>query len=194
MKTAVILGGSFDPPHHAHQEICKYVANLPGVSSVVVMPVGQHPFDKQMSAANHRLAMTKLAYKNFDSNVFVSDYEINLKGIGYSAGTLQHFAKQYPQYKWKWLIGSDNISSFNKWKNYRQILDEFGVIVYPRKDFPLLNLLKGMIALKNGPIEIFSSTEIRQQLNAGMLVSKNSLDPSVASYISKHKLYARKKI
>lgn len=49
------------------------------------------------------------------------------------ARTLKELSKTYPEYQFVLIIGADNISTFNKWKNYEYILKNHRVLVYPRK-------------------------------------------------------------
>ena len=59
MKIA-LFGGGFDPPHLGHQFITQTLLERQIVEEVWYVPVKQHPFGKQVSADQHRVAMLKL--------------------------------------------------------------------------------------------------------------------------------------
>ncbi|HEU5073454.1 MAG TPA: adenylyltransferase/cytidyltransferase family protein, partial [Polyangiaceae bacterium] len=55
-----VYGGSFDPPHVAHQAAVRLVANLDEIDRVLVLPVFEHAFDKSLASFEHRVRMCEL--------------------------------------------------------------------------------------------------------------------------------------
>ena len=61
------------------------------------------------------------------------------------------------------------------WKDYRRILSEYGVLVYPRKGYDMKRICDGLMAesgkyritLADAPTVDVSSTEIREGLASG---------------------------
>lgn len=128
MKIAV-LGGSFDPPHIGHYLVTQQVLELLLFDTVLLIPCFMHPFNKPVSNASHRLAMTKLLETK---QIHVSDFEIRQKTISYSINTLKHLQKENPHDEFSWIIGSDQIATFPKWENWKEIIEKFGLIIFPR--------------------------------------------------------------
>jgi nicotinate-nucleotide adenylyltransferase len=197
-KRGVIFGGAFDPPHLGHTQVAEYVITHGYADKLVVMPVGHHPFDKKSAPATHRLAMVELAFaqlaERYPSVVSISEYELDQSGVGYSYQTLVHFATQYPEYQWRWLIGEDNVASFGKWRQADQILSEFGVLVFPRNGSSEPSLSQGMELLVDATPVDMSSTQARtlfeQARHHGQPVSAGAkVDPSVCEYIETHAVY-----
>ena len=62
----------------------------------------------------------------------VSDVEFNLPKPSYTIHTLTHLTEKHPGKEFKVILGEDNLENFAKWKNHEQILEHFGLYVYPR--------------------------------------------------------------
>ncbi len=199
-----ILGSSFDPPHNGHLEIAKSILRSKIAQKVILMPTYVHPFGKKMTPFQHRLTMAKLLE---EEKIQVSDLEIKKNSTSYSIDTLKALQKLFPKDKFVWIIGSDNINDFTKWKDWQEIIEEFGLIVVPRypENSPrrsrfatpprwLERLLGGesrniiVLTKKNfSPIDI-SSSEIRKRVKQGKSISL-MVPKEIEKYIIKHGLY-----
>lgn len=195
MQQIIIFGGAFDPPHLGHKHVVSQVLERQICEQIWLLPVGEHPFAKKMADDHHRLTMLELLFADlqtqFPSRITINTYEIDKQGVGYTYDTLQHFSNKFPDSQFSFLIGSDNIASFHKWRNYQQLLDQFKFLVYPRKNHPIHNLLPGMVPLQNfSEIEI-SSTQVKEALRQKR--EKDNLADlvgvPVADYIIKNGLY-----
>lgn len=133
-KIIGIYGGSFNPIHFGHKGIAKWVVENTFVDEVWLMVSPNNPLKdlKILAPEQERLEQAKEYVKDLD-NVIVSDFEFNLPRPSYMARTLKELKKTYPDYQFVLIIGADNISTFNKWKNYEYILKNHRVLVYPRK-------------------------------------------------------------
>ena len=93
---------------------------------------------------------------------------MSLPKPSYTITTLDALRAKYPDYHFKILIGGDNLSTFNKWKDYERILSEYGVMVYPREGSDLSeNNLPNVEVLHGAPLFSISSTQIREKIAAG---------------------------
>ncbi len=164
--TIAVLGASFDPSHNGHLTIAENVLKSQKADKVILMPVNIHPFAKKLSNASHRLAMAKLLAGN---NIEVSDLEIKRGKISYTIDTLNELKKLYPEDHFSWIIGSDQLEKFSKWKSWQYIVNDFGIIVAPR----------------DNPV---SSSEIRKKIKERKTI-KNLVPEKVEEYIMKNKLY-----
>jgi nicotinate (nicotinamide) nucleotide adenylyltransferase len=200
MKIA-ILGGSFDPPHVGHILVATQVKKMLNIDQVWLMPTFSHPFNKHMLPAKQRLTMTKLLE---DDQIKVSDFEIHKKGVSYTINTLQTLSKLYEQHTFFWIIGSDQISDFPKWKDWEEIITKFHLIIYARGESPKeleekvkvawgLFTVPGTIHIldtKDVLISPVSSTSIRE-LRKKNLPVKGHVPKKVEEYILENDLYAK---
>src|SRR5882762_10166540 len=73
-----VFGGSFNPPHAAHQLVALYVLETQPVDELWFVPTYAHPFGKPLAAYDHRLAMCELAAAPLGPRVRVSRAEAEL--------------------------------------------------------------------------------------------------------------------
>lgn len=196
-----VLGSSFDPPHNGHLEIAKNILKAGRVSKVILMPVNIHPFAKKLTPAYHRLTMAKFLE---EKNIKVSDLELKKNSISYSIDTLKTLQQQSPEDKFYWIIGSDHLDSFTKWKDWQKILSDFGLIVVPRDIKPRFHLRGGVapaahlegesrkniiiLNSKDFPPLNVSSSEIKKKIKIGKTI-KDLVPKKIENYIIQNKLY-----
>jgi nicotinate-nucleotide adenylyltransferase len=192
------LGGSFDPPHRGHITIANRLLRLNLFDEIWLMPCYCHPFNKNLSDPSKRLEMTKFLEKG---QVKVSDLEINNKTTSYTINTLKSLASKFPNDKFSWIIGTDQVSGFTKWKNWKKIIKIFKLVIAPRAGYKKaeeeLRDISGQIASSTNIILIdkkifppiyISSTQIRQKIKAKKSVS-NLVPKTVEKYIMQNNLY-----
>ena len=76
-------------------------------------------------------------------------------------------------------MGADNLADIRRWRDYRRILKEYGVAVYPRKGFDLTTIKEDLltedpayrITIMNAEMVDISSTIIRNAIAAGQDMS-----------------------
>jgi nicotinate-nucleotide adenylyltransferase len=177
MKIA-LLGGSFDPPHLGHYQIALHILEEKLADEVWFIPVKKHPFGKHISADAVRVKMLEIllmgsetADNKFKNKIKVNSYELDQKEVSYSYNTLEHFRKTYPDDSFSWIIGSDNLASFDKWYESEQLLKKYPVLIYPRSKYPFSPLKAGMKPLEKMPTIDISSSDIRQKVHQHQSIS-----------------------
>ncbi len=178
-----IVGASFNPPHNGHREIVSGLLAKYTADEVWLIPARKHAFSKSLTEGDHRLAMLQLFVQDFwEKPVRIEKYELEKETTSYSYETLRHFEESQPSNTFAWVIGSDNIASFPKWYKYRELLEQFTVYVYPRPNYPMENLLKGMVPISGVNEVAVSSTEVRAKVMAGEDIT-DLVGPAIAAYI-----------
>src|SRR5665213_2153048 len=112
-----LFGGSFDPVHLGHLLVAQAAMEEIGLDKLFFIPAAVSPFklENKMAAAELRLRLLRLALAG-KMNCEVDDQEIRRGGISYSVETLRDYAKQFPGAQLFYLIGADNISKLNDWR------------------------------------------------------------------------------
>ena len=161
-----LLFGSFNPVHVGHLIIANYMANYTTLDKVWLVVSPQNPLKKYGDLINtyDRLEMCKLATDN-SKNIQVSDVELKLPQPSYTIDTLVHLKEKYPQHEFALIMGSDNLVSLPKWKNYKLILRDYQIYVYPRPGYENSDLASHpSVTITMTPLMELSATFIRQSL------------------------------
>ena len=125
--------GSFNPIHNGHLMIASYIANYTSLKQVWIVVSPHNPLKSKSDLINvyDRLEMAKIATEQVQY-LQVSDIELSLPQPSYTIDTLTYLQEKYPQHRFSLIMGADNLVTLKKWKNYKQILDNFHIYVYPR--------------------------------------------------------------
>src|SRR3989344_5093370 len=191
MKVA-ILGGKFDPPHYGHLLIAQQVLESDlKIDQVWLMPAKNHPWKKINASAEQRMEMVKLLTND---KIKVSEIDLYRDGNIYTIDTVKILQQKY-HHQFYWIIGSDNIANFHKWKDWKKLQKLITFIVFERNGFPIVNLPDNFIKLKhkNELVSSYSSMMIRNRIKKGLSI-KNLVPEKVESYIIKYKLYSVKSL
>ena len=176
-----IYGGSFNPIHFGHTGLALWVVNNTDLDEVWLMVSPNNPLkdasilvdeQKRLAAAKETIGDGRLAS---GKRIIVSDFEFTLPRPNYTANTLRELQKQYPQHEFTLIIGEDNLEIFPKWREYTYLLENFRILVYPRKgseksvEQMMQELetahIKEVQLLANAPYFEISSTELRKNLH-----------------------------
>lgn len=137
MKTAV-YSGSFDPLHKGHLRIMEYLTREGGFDCVYLIVSPQNPLKESGKALNaekrYRDALEAVA-RHPELKVKVDDIELRMPPPNYSIRTLDALKRREPGNDFTLVIGADNLDNIHRWRDFPRILNEYGVVVYPRKGF-----------------------------------------------------------
>jgi nicotinate-nucleotide adenylyltransferase len=190
-KRVGIYSGSFNPMHLGHQNIAEYVIENQYVDEVWFVVSPCNPLKNQSAILDEyiRLDMLMLAIRNHP-NLKASDIEFSMSLPSYTFDTLQALISQFQGVEFTLIIGCDNALVFDQWKDYKKIINEFSILVYPRKgyDFAVVSELYPQMQLLDSPLYDISSSRIRDFISQKKDVSR-WLHPSVNKYIIDNNLY-----
>lgn len=183
----IVYGGSFNPPTNAHIKIIEYLMSLYQDAGIIMVPVGDDYRKKELVAFHHRYEMLKLATHHMD-NLMISTIEHDRPYQG-TLATLKEL--EAIDQELIFVIGSDNLSHFDQWINYKELLASYPFIVINRKGY--LNK-EEVDAMFEDVVHRFifvdidlpiASSWIRQDIEK----YRDQLDDRVYHYIKKHHLY-----
>jgi nicotinate-nucleotide adenylyltransferase len=189
-KKIGLFGGSFDPIHLGHLIAAQEVINSKIVEEVWFIPCYKNAFkEKSFASINHRMKLLKIALKGF-KKFKALNIEAIKKTTNYTINTIKELKKKFPEKKFYWIIGSNLIKEFPKWKNAEQILKEVKIIIVPMENFKAKNLgmLKKALIVNPSIKTNISSTIIRERLKKGECVEA-IIPLNVLNYIKKNQLY-----
>ncbi|OGG07005.1 nicotinate (nicotinamide) nucleotide adenylyltransferase [Candidatus Gottesmanbacteria bacterium RIFCSPHIGHO2_02_FULL_40_24] len=181
-----ILGGRFDPPHIWHFWTAQQVLeNVKDLDQVWYMPDYQNAFKPIEAGAGERLEMLQFMETG---KIKTSNMAISEPGVTYTVKTVNELVKDKKN-RFFWIVGSDILSEFHKWRDYQKLSRLITFLVFPRKDFPIKHIpagfrrIEGHLMLSN-----VSSFIVRDRIKRGLTVS-GLVFPAVEEYIRKKNLY-----
>jgi nicotinate-nucleotide adenylyltransferase len=185
-----IFGGSFNPIHNGHISLARQLKEKAGLDEVWLMVSPQNPMKRQADLLSDeaRLQMARLALEH-ETGIIACDYEMHLPKPSYTWLTLQALSRDYPDRQFVLMIGGDNWSIFHRWYHADDILQNYQVVVYPRRDEqPVEKSLPAGVTIVEAELLDVSSTEIRQRIREGRSIRK-LVPPSVAAFIKQEGYY-----
>jgi nicotinate-nucleotide adenylyltransferase len=171
MKIGLFFG-SFNPIHMGHLIIANLMVEGSDLQKVWFVVSPQNPLKPARGLLHEfdRYDMVRAAvYDNY--KLEVSDVEFHLPKPSYTIHTLVHLQEKHPEKQFRVIIGEDNLTNFTRWKNYRQILDHYGLYVYPRPGTQLSELRSHPnVTIVEAPLLDISATFIRERIRKGQSV------------------------
>ena len=194
-----VFGGAFDPPHHAHVALARAAIQQFQLDFLHVIPTGQawHKV-RSLSAAEHRLAMTTLAFQD-EPKVVIDERELQRTGPTFTIDTLEALQAQNPQARLYLFMGADQFAAFQQWHRWNDILDIAIICIAARAHSAWatgqLDAYPGhssrFAVLEMPPLAV-SATQIRQLIGSRAISTTDLaqlVSEPVARYISLHRLY-----
>ncbi len=208
-----VFGGSFDPIHFGHIKPVIKLSEEFCFEEIYLIPCFISPTSKDIIAsAEHRFKMASIVCSSHFNNIKCDAREINRKGTSYSYDTIIDLKKEknLKNSPLCLILGLDVFLNFEKWYNYRNILDEANIIVINRpnntedkinsmSDFIQNKLLKNkedFLKKKNGGIYLYSGLSIESSSSNIRSMIKKGNEPtglipgSIWNYIKRNKLYS----
>jgi nicotinate-nucleotide adenylyltransferase len=158
--------GSFNPIHIGHMVLANYMISFTDMDQVWMVVSPHNPLKLKSSLLNQhdRLHLVNLAL-DFHPKIKSSNIEFSLSQPSYTIHTLAHLKEKYPKYQFSLIMGQDNLSTFDKWKNHDEILDHHRIYVYPRDGAAPSKFDKHpKVHLTAAPVIEISSTFIRNAI------------------------------
>jgi nicotinate-nucleotide adenylyltransferase len=195
MRRIGVFGGSFDPPHVAHRALVDAALQQLRLDELRIVPTGQAWHKARgLSAAEHRLAMARLAFAGQD-RVVVDPREILRAGPSYSVDTLRELHAEQPGCLFFLVIGQDQAARLPTWHAWEELVRLATICVAARPDVPGAAPSPASAAPQatgyqqlDFPQQSVSATDIRQRIARGQGVA-SLVGPAVARYIADHHLY-----
>ena len=198
-----VFGGAFDPPHKAHIALAKTAIEALALDELRVIPTGQawHK-TRSLSAPEHRLAMTRLAFAGVP-RVVVDSRELERAGPSFTITTLRALQSENPDAQLYLIMGADQFAAFRQWHEWQAIVAIAIICIAARarfdwtdSHFDAYKELKDRFLTLPMLVMPVSATQIREALASGnqqccddiAFVSDMVAEP-VARYISLYRLY-----
>ena len=168
MKHTALFFGSFNPIHVGHLIIAETMQQQEGIDEVWFVVSPQNPLKESATllADHHRLQMVRRAIED-NYHLRACDVEMHLPVPRYTVVTLAALGEKYPDREFCLIMGSDNLASLHRWRNYEYILQNYRIYVYPRPGSERCALREHEnVTMVDVPMMDISSSYIRTQIAA----------------------------
>jgi nicotinate-nucleotide adenylyltransferase len=120
MTLTGLLGGSFNPAHGGHRRVSLAAMAALGLDEVwwLVSPGNPLKPAKGMAPLPARLASARRMARRAPIRVTAIEREL---GTIYTADTLAALVRRFPDRRFVWLMGADNLAQFHRWRDWRRI-------------------------------------------------------------------------
>ncbi|OGN59494.1 MAG: nicotinate (nicotinamide) nucleotide adenylyltransferase [Chlamydiae bacterium RIFCSPHIGHO2_12_FULL_27_8] len=186
MKKVGFFGGTFDPIHIGHLNLAVQILEKKKLDKILFCPAYKSPLKKEMPIASgiDRYNMIKLAIKDFE-NFEVIDNEIVKEKVSYTIDTLNELKEIFSL---NLIISDDALETFNRWKDFKEILKIAPLIVGKRNIFKKNDLNLNEKNFVETDIFEINATNVRKRLKEKKAI-KHLLTNDVIDYILHKKLY-----
>lgn len=201
LEKIILFGGSFDPIHAGHVTVARHAREALDAAKLIFIPANRSPHKTDPPAPGpHRLAMIRKAIEGMDG-FCVSDCELKRPQPSYTLDTIyyfrEHLGRDVVLY---WLVGADQLPSFDRWYRVKELLNVCRVSVMVRAGYPPPDISRFSDVFSRDIIDRLSSdvvttplidldsTAIRRQIAAGTIPA-DALPTGVLEYIKENHLY-----
>jgi nicotinate-nucleotide adenylyltransferase len=174
LSKIVILGGSFDPIHNEHIELCEKAKLALKADFVWLMPNSTPRWKENVTNINIRLKLIELAIKN-KPDYYIQKIEVNnpTTEVIYTYDTMLELVKTPNDYYY--IIGTDQLEKLDRWYKIKELAKLVTFVIFERPNYKFnssLDILRRIKYIKiDGVTNDISSSYIRENLDFSYLNS-----------------------
>jgi nicotinate-nucleotide adenylyltransferase len=201
-----LMGGTFDPIHHAHLIVAEEVRIVLKLDAITFIPASDPPHKPGyvQTDKHHRLKMLQLAIAS-NPHFLISRLEVDRSGPSYLVDTLRLLRQERgKEVELSFIIGADNLELFSTWHDPVGILTQLDHLVVVRRPGYVENIaynkqleerlpsITGRLLTVKVPQMDISSTDLRRRVREGFPI-KYQVPEAVEAYIKQHGIYSPKR-
>ncbi len=129
-----LLGGSFNPAHGGHRRISRFAMEALGLDELwwLVSPGNPLKPKKGMAPLAARVKAAQEMARGVPIRVTAIEREL---GSPYTVDTLAALQRRFVKREFVWLMGSDNLAQFHRWRRWRDIARTMPIAVIARPSY-----------------------------------------------------------
>jgi nicotinate-nucleotide adenylyltransferase len=176
-----LLGGSFNPAHEGHCHVSEVALKRLGLDYVWWLVSPQNPLKPSIGMAplDNRLAFARTLATH--PRITVMDIETAL-GTRYTIDTVKALQRRFPSVRFVWLMGSDNLASFHRWRHWPEIAARLPIAVVMRPGTTLAPLVAKAAQRLRGN-RVFSPKNFARTRPPALIVLDGPRNPTSATRI-----------
>lgn len=126
-----LFGGSFDPPHEGHLLVSRLALTRLRLDRLWWLVTPGNPLKDALKLAplSTRLAAARRLAR--DPRIVVCDIEAQLQ-LRYTVDLIDYLLRHCPGVRFVWIMGTDNLVEFHRWRRWEKILSTVPVAAIDR--------------------------------------------------------------
>jgi nicotinate-nucleotide adenylyltransferase len=125
-----VMGGSFNPPHDGHRIAAEAAVKRLGLDQLWWLITPGNPLKRgDMPTQAQRANLVRPFARG--PRMRITTFESEL-GTPYTAATLAFLKKRYPAVRFVWVMGADNLATFDRWQHWQRIAETMPIAVVDR--------------------------------------------------------------
>lgn len=131
-----LYGGSFNPAHLGHRHVTLTALRRLGLDRVWWLATPGNPLKdaRVLAPLERRCAEAERVADH--PRIAVTGFEARIRAR-YTRQTLRYLARRRPGVHFVWIMGADSLSSFHRWKGFREIAATMPIAIVDRPGFTL---------------------------------------------------------
>lgn len=126
-----LLGGSFNPAHEGHRHISVLAMQHLQLDAVWWLVSPQNPLKSASGMAPQQDRVAHALQVANHPHIHVTDIETDLR-TRYTVDTIACLQQHFANTRFVWLMGSDNLRQFHRWKSWQKLFSLLPVCVIAR--------------------------------------------------------------
>jgi nicotinate-nucleotide adenylyltransferase len=126
-----LLGGSFNPAHEGHLHVARQAMSHLGLDQLWLMVSPGNPLKPKRGMAPFAVRLATAQRLADGRRIIATGIEQQLR-TRYTADTMREISRRFPNIKFVWLMGADNLYQLPRWKNWLRIIHTMPMLVVPR--------------------------------------------------------------
>jgi len=129
-----LLGGSFNPAHDGHRRVSLFALTALGLDEVWWLVSPGNPLKSKQDMASLAARFRSATAKARRAPIRVTAIEREL-GTRFTVNTLSKIGARFAKHDFVWLMGTDNLAQFHRWKDWRGIARQMPIAVIARPGY-----------------------------------------------------------
>jgi len=147
-----LYGGSFNPPHAGHRHVSLMALKRLGLDRVWWIVTPGNPLKDSEELAAMAMRVRDARQVSDDPRIDVTAFEQDI-GARYTVDTLAYLKRRFPNVRFVWIMGADNLAGFHRWRGWQRIAGMMPMAVFDRPGWTLKAVRsKSAIALSRSRI------------------------------------------
>lgn len=131
-----VMGGTFNPPHEGHRLAAEAAMKRLGLDQVwwLITPGNPLKSNGNLGSLASRMSLVRPFARGPRMKITAFEREL---GTPYTAATLSYLKRRYPSVRFVWIMGADNLATFDRWQHWRRIAEIMPIAVVDRPGWRL---------------------------------------------------------